>query len=100
MKPVKQTFDRRGARAKARRSPPCSFNLLITSRINQEFHPLKSLQNCLDNGEHLICKDNEMNQSTAALNEIQRAACYCRYLHRQFPIMLLRPRHKTFINAF
>ncbi len=25
----------------------------MTPRIEQEFHPLKSLQNCLDNGEHL-----------------------------------------------
>jgi hypothetical protein len=38
---VQGEYDRRGARAKARSSPPCSFNWLITSRINQEFHHLK-----------------------------------------------------------
>ena len=37
-----RTFDRRGARARAHSPPPCSFNSLITPRLNQEFHTLKS----------------------------------------------------------
>ena len=38
---VKRTFDRRGARAKAQSSPPCSFIRLITPRIAEQFHHLK-----------------------------------------------------------
>jgi hypothetical protein len=42
MKPaVKRTFDRRGARAKAQSSPPCSFIRLITPWIAEQFHHLK-----------------------------------------------------------
>jgi len=42
MKPaVKRTFDRRGARAKAQSSPPCSFIRLITPWIAERFHHLK-----------------------------------------------------------
>ena len=42
MKPaVTRTFDRRGARAKARSSPPCSFIRLITPQIEEQFHHLK-----------------------------------------------------------
>ena len=42
MKPgVQGECDRRGARAKARRSPPCSFNWLIMPSVDQEFHHLK-----------------------------------------------------------
>jgi hypothetical protein len=37
---VQRKWGRRGARAKARSSPPCSFNLRLTPGINQEFHPL------------------------------------------------------------
>jgi hypothetical protein len=42
---VQGEFDRRGARAKARRSPPCSFSWLITPQNNQEFHHLKLTTN-------------------------------------------------------
>ncbi len=37
-----RNFDRRGARAKARSSPPCSFNLLIMPGFDEQFHHLKS----------------------------------------------------------
>jgi len=39
---VQRTSDRRGARAKAQSSPPCSFNSLIQPRMEPDFHPLKS----------------------------------------------------------
>ena len=35
-------WGRRGARAKARSSPPCFFNLLMTSQVDQELHHLTS----------------------------------------------------------
>jgi transposase-like protein len=38
---VRGELGRRGARAKARRSPPCSFSWLIAPPNNQEFHHLK-----------------------------------------------------------
>src|SRR5664280_2421945 len=38
---VKRTFDRRGARAKAQSSPPCSFIRLIMPWIAEQFHHLK-----------------------------------------------------------
>ena len=45
MKPgVNFKWGRRGARAKARSSPPCSFNLLMTPHLDQEFHHLTSPQ--------------------------------------------------------
>jgi hypothetical protein len=37
---VNCNWGRRGARAKARSSPPCFFNLLMTSQVDQELHHL------------------------------------------------------------
>jgi hypothetical protein len=46
MKPgVNCKWGRRGARAKARSSPPCSFNLLMMPCVDQEFHHLMSPKN-------------------------------------------------------
>jgi hypothetical protein len=38
---VKRTFDRKGARAGAQSSPPCSFNSLMWPQAHPNFHHLK-----------------------------------------------------------
>ena len=42
----------RELRLKAR--PPARLTPLMTPRMDEQFRPLKSPDNCLDNGEHLI----------------------------------------------
>src|ERR1019366_2888103 len=68
---------RRGARAKAQSTPPCSFNSLITAKNPRKFHHLNNPETCLDNGEHLssACKLRHASGQSSLTNSRLGLSC-------------------------
>ncbi len=81
--PLARTFHTRcSRRRKAQGSPPARSTLQTSPVTDQEFHPLKSVKNCLDNGKSLTRQRSDLRPREAPMGLHRVLPCFLEFVTR------------------